>query len=310
MRYDVDMKHRASALLALSLCLSSTPALAADASLDITTAPATVGSIPRGASRVAMLDITLEASCDADVQVRELAVRHEGLGAASDIERVYLTKGIRRISRAASFSANDHVARLRVGGLTVERCGRTTVTVRADYSVSASSGGEHRVMLTGTEDIVSSAVRIDLTETTAPGTVRATPSPAGMIDVAYLPVHGTVRYGRNRVISRLRLDADGGSDHLLSAITLTNEGSARDADLRNLFIEMSGKRVTGTLRRLDDDRAVFTFDPPVRLGRNQSRVLEVHADVRASSRRTIRLVLEEPSDLDAAIQRQRGARFQ
>lgn len=297
-------------LTALTMLSVSAPAYGAGGELAVSVRGIDPGSVPRGANRVAMMEIVLNASCDADVRVDALSLRHGGLGAATDIHRVYLHNGVRRLSRAASFSQSDQTARLRIAGLTVPRCGTETVYAYADFSVDATSGGEHRVTLHSTADISSDAVTVTLSSTGGTATARAVPANSGTITVEYLRLNRTVGYGANKVISRLRLDADNESDHLIRSITLTNDGSARDDDLRNLRIEASGRTVSGRLRSLDGDIAVFTFDPPLRLGRNASRVLQVRADVRASRRRTIRLLLEEPSDLDATIQKQRGARFQ
>lgn len=295
------------AFLALSVLAAAFPVHAAGGTLTLSAAGVSPGSVPLGASRVEMLTITFRASCDADIRVDSVRLRHEGLGDGADIERVYLTESARRISRAQSFSGDDATAQVRLNGFTVLRCTTRTLSVLADFSAGAGSGGEHRIILGSSADVQSDAANVTLESLKGSRPARATPSATGSIDAVFLPLNGALRYGANRIVSRIRLDADGGSDHTVNAITLTNDGSARDADLRNLWIEVSGKQVTPKTARMSGNTVTLTFDPPLRLDRNASRMLQLRADVRASRRRTIRFILEEPSDLDASLRKQRGA---
>ena len=43
----------------------------------------------------------------------------------------------------------------------------------------------------------------------------------------------------------------------------------------------------------------FVLSPPLILKKNQTRLLELKADVRASRSRTIQLIIEEPGDIEA-----------
>ena len=56
---------------------------------------------------------------------------------------------------------------------------------------------------------------------------------------------------------------------------------------------------------LDTDRVRLSFDPPFLLRRNEERLVELRADVLASRRKTIRIVLEEESDVEATVKRGR-----
>jgi hypothetical protein len=58
-------------------------------------------------------------------------------------------------------------------------------------------------------------------------------------------------------------------------------------------------RVTPVLPSLEGDLAPFVFDPPLLLEHGNVYLIEVRADVRASRRRTIRLLVEEPEDVEA-----------
>jgi len=310
-RYDEDMKHLA--FLAASLLLGTSTAFAADAAPELTvlTSRPSAGSIPRGAQRVPLLTITLNASCSADVTVDELRLHHAGLGNPEDITSLYATDGRMRLSRTTSFSGNNRTATLRLTRLTIERCTSKTVQIAADFSVSAENGGEHRAELKTVADIVAGDALVTIKADTSGATLRTAPSTSGTITVSYPPLRSTVKYGNNRTLGRLKLEADNEDDHAISSITLTNEGKARDTDLQNLYLETSaGEKISGTLRKLDGDKAVFVFSEPFILEKNQARVLEVKGNVRAASKKTIRFEVEEASDIVSTIAKQRGQRFQ
>ncbi len=263
--------------------------------------PFQLQSIPQGAQRVSMLTIELQASCDADVTIEQISLRHAGLGSASDLPRVYVIENGRRLSNAQSFSGRNRTATLRPRGVMIEACASRTLTIAADFSADAAPGGEHRIVLAGMTTDVGPATIV--TTNPAPP-VRATPGTTGTITVDYLPLHSTVRYGNNRTVARIRLSADGEADQYVREIILTNDGSAKNTDLINLEI-MDGQRVLAVRDALDEDRVHFILEEPLLLGRNASKLLTIRADVRASVKRTIRLTVDEPSDI-IAEPKQRG----
>jgi hypothetical protein len=258
-------------------------------------------SVPQGAQRVPMLQIDLRASCEEDILINDIALRHTGLGASSDIPRVYLTDGTRRLSTSVSFSGRNRSATLRPRGLIIKACNERTLTIAADFSADAAAGGEHRIILAGIGTDNGPTI---VSTINGASSARATPSTTGTITVEYLPLHSTVRYGNNRIISRIRLNADGEADQSVTSITLTNDGSARDEDLVNLEL-MDGQNVLAEIGELDGDTARFVLDEPLQIGRNASKLLTVRADLRASIKRTIRLIVEEPSDIVAGPEQRR-----
>ncbi len=286
-------------LFALAILFAPTAVFAE--SLQATSVPASLSSIPQGAQRVTMLTIQLEAPCGTDVTIEQIALRHTGLGSASDLPRVYIMENSKRVSNAQSFSGRSRTATLRPRGVTIKACSKRTLTVAADFASDAAAGGEHRVVLAG---ITTDQGAATITTTGVASPARATPSTTGTITVEYLPLHSTVRYGNNRTIARIRLSADGEADQLIQEIILTNDGSAQNTDLLDLEL-MDGTSVLAERGELDGDRVHFILEEPLSIGRSASKLLTVRADVRASVKRTIRLIVDEPSDI-IAEPKQRG----
>jgi hypothetical protein len=118
--------------------------------------------------------------------------------------------------------------------------------------------------------------------------------------VEYPRILKRITYGKDRTILRLRLSASGERDLQMTRLVLTNDGSARDGDLQNIVLhDNRGRPVSPVALRLHGDRVDLFFDPPVLLLKNASKVLELHADVLASRRRTIRFLVEESADITA-----------
>lgn len=273
----------------------------AGADLTVELSQPAVVSVPPGTQRVPMLTLQLSASCAGDVTVESLRVRRRGLGASADILTVYGMSDGRRMSSGNQLSRSGE-ADLHFRELRVPACGKRSLDILADFAPVAAVAGEHWLTVehAGGVEAGGATVRL-LREAAEPVRKRTSGGPArGVIQVEYLSLLTTVRYGDNRTVARLRLRADGRERHRIFAITLTNEGSARGNDLENLsFHAGRGGPLGPAAPEMDGDRVRAVFDPPLVLERNQERVLELHADVRVGSSKTLRFVLEEPGDLEA-----------
>lgn len=289
---------------AASLTLLLVPAqLFAAGSLTVTQSGVTGGSVPKGAQRVPFLVLTLEAGCGAPAVVRELTIAHDGLGDSADLERVYASDGRRRLTRGRSFGASDRTATLRfIPALDIPACAKKSLTIVADLSLDAASAGEHRLRVASPSDVDTDAdVRFAATASRPSHVATVRPASVGSVSVTFLDLTTPLRFGTSRTLARVRLEAGREADQEIRAITLTNDGKATDGDLKNLRIQnRRGQALTNTAATMDGDRVTLTFDPPLRLDRNDEVLLELKGDVVASRRRTVRFVLEEPSDLEAA----------
>lgn len=290
------MFHVRSLLLA-SLILPAV-ALAAESPLLTITSATLGGSVPQGAQRVSMLTLTLKNSCAGPVAVTGITVKHQGLGNTEDIERVYLTSGVRRLTRGSS-SFTDSLITLRPRTLTLAACETKTVTITADFAATAAAQGEHILSVQSVETADDVPVQISASTNRKPVTAKASEG-EGTVTVEMLPLLRSVTYGAGRSVARLRLTGDRRVDQHIASITLTNNGSAQGTDLQNLrLVRSNGEAISVTLPSMDGELAAFELPAPLLLERNQTLLLELRADVRASRRRTIQFIIEEPSDIQA-----------
>jgi len=260
----------------------------------------TITSIPRGAQRVPVLTLQFVASCASDVTMQSITLHREGLGSKDDILRVYaLRRGV-RISGAPAPVNEEGEVQLIVRNFTIAACGREKVIIHADFSGDAALAGEHRFTLREPSAVDAMGTSVSLVQLGERGRTRVTPKELGTITVESRRLVRPPHYGTSQIVGRVLLKADSRDNHLIHVITFTNKGRARGADLENLVLETSRReRLSNILRYLDEDKARFELTPPLFLGKNETRILQIRANIRASRKRTFEFVIEEPSDVEA-----------
>lgn len=307
------MQRLPSLCLVVGLLCSSLPAAGAaqPTETELLSEDIAVGTVPQGAQGVRFLQIGIDATCARATVLRSLTVRHTGLGAAQDLRGVYALRlyddgRAERLTPAVSFSGRNNEATLRFRSVRIEPCHEYWITVAADLSPDAAPDGQHGIRGVSLETDAGTRA---IPAPAHPGTVRiGAGASAGSVTVSYAQLPSPLRYGAGRTVARIRIKENGGKDVELTRLTLTNDGSAKGADLQNLYAETAGgKRLSATVRALadaaGDATAALVFDPPLRIGRGNETLLVIKGDVRASRSRTVRLIVEEPGD--AVVRRAR-----
>ncbi len=272
----------------------------------VTDTPDVIGSIPQGATRVPFLTVSMSASCDADIRVTSVDLRHEGLGNSQDIASVYAVEGFSRISRVARFDAKRSALTLRFRSLVLPKCGAVTFVVYADMKTDAAVAAEHSIVFSESSGILSTARQLTLSAGDLTKLVIAPQGSAGSLTVRMLPVHARVSYGRIETVARIQLTAGSRTAQLLKRITFTNEATARDMDLQWLSLEMlSGTVLTAPLPHMRGYKATLVFDPTFVLHAGQTVVLNLKAEVRGSQSKKIEFGIEEQSDIVSSPYRER-----
>lgn len=289
-----------SFLLASALFFVGSVASAQDArSLTVTQTSSVTGSIPLGANRVPVMQLSLQASCSAPVTIQSITVHHKGLGALTDIAKVYVLEGTTRLSRGSILQKQTGTAILRLSHITIPACKTRVFVVAMDLSATAAAGSEHTLSLESAEDIATNAAVTVQAKTTT--TTSIAPSSRGGVTFAIVPLASqNTLFGKGRTLLRFSLKANNDTNQLIDAITFTNDGSATNSDLQNLAIfSTNGEQVSDTISSLDGDIVRISFSTPLLLQKNALRLLTLRGDVTASRRRTIRLTVEETSDIEA-----------
>lgn len=268
-----------------------------------TEAPA-ISSVARGAQRVPVLHITLAVPCSSqNVTVSSLTIERRGLGRPSDITHVYVLDGTTRITRAYTLPSNHEPLTVALRGLGIDACKTRNLTLAVDFSAEAEAASEHAFRLVSVQ-AGNAAVTLE-TPTSKALQVGASGTPA-IVTAELLPVLTTVSYGRNKTVARLSLQGTAGKNQRITAITLTNNGSAADDNLQNLaWYTRTGEKISDVLPQLQGRMARIMLSPGLLLEGRDTKLIELHADVRSSRKRTIRWSIEEPSDIEAVEVRTR-----
>lgn len=270
--------------------------------------PASIKGIPRGAMRVRMLPLRFRASCDGDVNVKYMRVKHVSLGDSADIKRVYVMNGDNRITRGAVFSSDDQTALLRLKDVSIPACKTIQLDVTVDFRHGATVGGRFSLSVEGPEDIVTTADDLNASfplrsREPAPS---VTPEPVGTVSVEFLPVGGAINAVRDELLAKFTVEAQGNTHQILHSITLTNKGGAKDDDLRNMYLTHSrGRALTPVVKQLDGDKVTLRFSRPYFLRKGQKVLFRLRGSA-YSTVKTISFGLEEPSDLYAIPSRLGG----
>ncbi len=297
------MKRFLTPLLCVVFFLPSMASALSLGVVEVVVTPSASGTVPRGAQRVGMLDLALTNSCDDEVTIASLRLQHASRGDVRDVLRVYALKDGERVSRTGTLRRDGSLT-LRMDDLTIDACETARLQIVADLAEDATAGGEHRLLLDEDADVDAGAkaVKVVVISQKQTPSVRTAPITEGSVSIAFLPLTKPVRFGSQRTLSRFTLTADGDDDLVALTMTLTNDGKARSADIKNLFLETTrGERVTDVLPTLsgeEGDLAVLTFlNEGLPLPRNETKQLVLKGDIGASRKRTIRFTLEEESDL-------------
>ncbi|MDO8648357.1 MAG: hypothetical protein Q7R81_01090 [Candidatus Peregrinibacteria bacterium] len=253
--------------------------------------------VARGAQRVPAIILTLTASCDAPVTVTTLHVSHGGQGAIADIMSVAAYRQGVRLSASRPLDAEDGDVQLALKSLVIPPCGREEVMVGVSISPDAVSAGEHRFILDPDDGVTAPGALVEI-GTTIPSQTSVAPVAEGVVSVEYLRLLHPVRYGKEQGVARIKISADVIEDQALQTITFTNVGSARDGHLQKLTLRTGrGQVLAGPVATLDGKKVTFRLAEPLLIEKGENRVLTVTADVLASAKRTIRLVVEEREDI-------------
>ena len=252
--------------------------------------------IARGATHVPVLTAALTASCDGNVSLESITVAQHGQGVPSDIAGLSLWSGNGRVSRTHALDEKARKVLLRFSQpLLIKACATIPLQVFADFTPSARTGDRHSFALEGMGNIF-------MTPPLAGETFEMGSEPAGGVTLTYedLPEESVGIDRRETVIGTFRISADDTEDQTLSALTLKNAGTARDGDITALFIRRSdGPRLTEVAPEFTDDHATLLFDPPYTVRAGAAVMLEVIANVVDGRGRSVRVQMEEGSDLFA-----------
>jgi len=306
---------RMKAALFLFFCLFPLSASAAARDMNelkkltlfVETLPVRLDVIPIAATHVRLLPLVFHAGCEGDVTLEYLRIKRIGPGDSADIQGVYLLKNETRVSRSGTIASSGQTVLLGLKNVVVPACKSLRLDTAIDIKRGTAAGSRFALTIESVTDIKSTAEvtmgSFPLRTMEPPS--KVVPAAVGQAIMTFLPV-GKVQAVRDETLSRFTIEASGSTHQLLYSITLTNKGSARNEELRNLYLTQSGGRsLTPVVKTLTDDAVSLTFTQPYFLRQGQ----RVKFELRGTAYRTVKTIdftLEESSDLYALPNRRSG----
>jgi hypothetical protein len=260
-------------------------------------------TVPRGANGVTMLSIDLTASCDDDVWLNDLTLLHEGFGSPSDMDGVYATVNGERVTRKRTVDSKAQTATIHfTTPLNVMKCKTTTLDLMADFSTTATTSGEHNLVVELPSDFDSNAKEVTGTFPMKGKTFKVGAVTSGILTVDARSVSPTsVKLGDTEaVIGKYEFSANSTEDQTLYSVTFQQNGTAKDGDVTNLKVRSADKTVlTNTVASTKGDFVTLVFNPPRVFKSSDRATLELVADISGGANDTVKMEFEESSDIFA-----------
>lgn len=260
-------------------------------------------TVPKGSVGVVMLSTDLTASCDDSILVEDVTILHEGFGDELDIEGLYAAIDGARVTRKRTIDSEDQTADLRFSSpLVIDPCETVTIDVVGDFSSTATTSGEHNLVLELSSDIVSNAADVGGNFPIRGNTFRTAAVTSGTVEVEYRTVSpDEVEVGDTGVvIGKYEVAVDSVEDQTFYSMTLEQNSSASDGDFTNIAIRRTdGTVLTNTVSQSVGDFTTLVFDPPFTILEGDKITLEIIADIVGGAGDSIQMQFEESSDLFA-----------
>lgn len=239
------------------------------ASLSATT-PATA-TLPTGAVSVPFTKVNLTAANDGAVTVNSLVVKHSGVGATSELTKVYIYDGETRLTSGRTISASTNEATFSNLGLTVAAGTTKTITITADVSGT----GQHALGIASASAVSSTAATVSGSFPITGNFMNLSSTPAGTTDLEFSATTKTVKVGETGVeLGKFTVYVGAVEDGQFESVVIYNED-------RDIFTNMKlyrGSDLVGTGIK-SGQYTTFTLSTPYLIEKGQSAQFTLKGDI-------------------------------
>jgi hypothetical protein len=257
-----------------------------DISLGDTPASAVV---PSNATRVPYLTMDV----DGEGTIKSMTFERFGAGAPSDFDEMYLYEGDVRLTSGRTINSSTH--RVTFTGLNYAVDGMGELTLMADMSGVPGNVNGFRLYEVVSDDNVSYG-EIEGELMSVSGAL------VGDVTVARNGTLSDPKVGETDVkVAEFKLTASSVEALDVYSVTLYSAGTVSRSNITNFVLKQAGVEVATADGILANDTIVLTFDSPFALGKGDSKVFELYADIDASARptETVKLYVENRADVYA-----------
>lgn len=259
--------------------------------------PASV-TVPSLATGVVFTKINLTAANDGAVTVKDLTVKRTGIGASTEINKVYIYDGATRLTTGKAVNSTSNTVTF--NSINVVVAAGTTKTLSIVADITTGSTGNHLLGIVASSDIVTDGAVVSGSFPVNGNTMALSATAVAALTSAQN--NGTtatnIKIGQDGIeIADFDFDNSSVEDVSLSGITLTNGGNALAGDLGNINLYYDGKSIaTGVL---SNGKITFAFTP-VTIEKGENNVnFKVLADIESGISNTVKLYISQKTDVTA-----------
>ncbi len=242
--------------------------------LMISLASSTPGAmtVPSSATGVVFTNFNVTASNDGDILLQGVAVKRTGVGASSELSKLYIYEGDNRLTNGRSVSSSTNTATFSNLNYTVPAGMTKTLSVVGD--IAASSSGNHILGIESASAVTAGGATVSGSFPVNGNTITLSTTSVGLTDIENANSY-TVKSGATDVeVGRLAVYANSTEDGQLESLTLYNSG--RDI-LSNLKLYRGSDLVaTGTQ---SGSYYTFVLASPYKINKGESATFTVKSDI-------------------------------
>ncbi len=243
--------------------------------------------VPSNATGVVFTKVNFTADNTADVTINSITVKRTGLGSSSELSKVYLYDGAKRLTTGRTINPSTNEAIFVNLNYTVPKGTTKTLSLVAD--IANSSSGDHALGITS---VVSTATSVSGLPVT--GNVMSTSTiSVGKFDVESNGASYTRKVGEvNEEIANFTIYVDRTEDAQFKAITLYNSGR----DILNNLKLYRGSDLIASAEKFGSN-FVFVLDTPYNINKGESATFTVKGDVSGRRGDTATLYVRYKADV-------------
>ncbi|MFN3301949.1 MAG: hypothetical protein ACK413_02925, partial [Patescibacteria group bacterium] len=243
--------------------------------------------VPSNATGVVFTKVNFTADNTADVTINSVTVKRTGLGSSSELSKVYLYEGAKRLTTGRAINASTNEVVFVNLNYTVPKGTTKTLSIVAD--IANNSSGDHALGITS---VVSTARSVSGLPVNGKVMTASTTS-VGKFDVESNGASYTRKVGEvNEEIANFTVHVDSTEDAQFKAITLYNNGR----DILNNLKLYRGSDLVATGEKFGSN-FVFVLDTPYNINKGESATFTVKGDISGRKNDTATLYVRYAADV-------------
>ena len=238
---------------------------------------------------------------EGDVEITNLTVTRDGLGASSNFSNVKVYSGGKQYGGEKTFTTSTNTAsfNMTASPLVVPAGSLVEVEVRGDMAGGSIEGARNRVGLASADAVVSDAAAVGGTFPVYGETMTLANSSVGTLTYTHTDVTGGLEVGdSDEILGRIKLAASSVEDIVVNSLRYRNAGSSDADDFANLELRHGGD-VIASSPTWDGDYAVFEFETPLEIERGNNKNLILYGDITGGIGNTVAFEVKETKDVVA-----------